>query len=67
MHIPTVLADAVTLDGIMERLPESYQKAVFARSIASSFVYQFGLDAGFEDYRQFVEELASAGSVRSTE
>jgi glutamate dehydrogenase len=67
MHIPPALTGAVELDILMERLPESYQRAVFARSIASSFVYRFGLEAGFEDYRQFIEGLASAGSMRSVE
>jgi hypothetical protein len=52
----------------MERLPESYQKAILARSIASSFVYEYGLDAGFEDYRQYVEDLAAwRGPVRTDE
>ena len=59
MHAPAVLADKVGLDLLMERLPESYQKAILARSIASSFVYEYGLEAGFEDYRQYVEDLAA--------
>jgi hypothetical protein len=26
--------------------------------VASAFIYRFGLEAGFEDYRRYVEELA---------
>ncbi len=59
MHVPAALVDKVGLEGLMNRLPESYQRAILARSIASSFVYQYGLDAGFEDYRQYVEDLAA--------
>jgi len=58
MHVPPALVDRVGLEGLMQRVPLSYQKAILARSIASTFVYQYGLDAGFEDYRQFVEDLA---------
>jgi glutamate dehydrogenase len=68
LHVPPALAEAVGLDVLMERLPDSYEKAIFARSIASTFVYRFGIDAGFEDYRQFIEELAAwKGTVRTQE
>ena len=59
MHVPAALVAAVGFDALMKRLPESYQRAILARSIASSFVYQYGLEAGFEDYRQYVEDLAA--------
>jgi glutamate dehydrogenase len=68
MHAPAILIDRVGLEALMERLPESYQRAILARSIASSFVYEYGLDAGFEDYRQYVEDLAAwRGSIRTDE
>jgi glutamate dehydrogenase len=68
-HVPPSLVSRVGLESLMERLPESYQKAIVARTIASAFVYECGLEAGFEDYRQFVEEFAAwrEAAVRSEE
>jgi glutamate dehydrogenase len=59
MYVPETLLAKVGLEALFARLPVSYQKAIFARSVASGFVYRFGIDAGFEDYRRFVEELAA--------
>jgi len=56
-HVPSVLMKAVGMETLMKRLPEAYQRAVAARSVASTFVYRKGLEAGFEDYRLFIEEL----------
>jgi len=47
------------MDAVFSRVPVSYQRAVFARSVASGFIYRFGVEAGYEDYRRYVEELAS--------
>jgi glutamate dehydrogenase len=68
LHVPPALVEVVGLEVLLERLPGSYLKAIIARSVASTFVYRFGIDAGFEDYRLFIEELASwKGTVRSRE
>jgi glutamate dehydrogenase len=68
MHAPPALVEKIGLEDLMARLPESYQRAILARSVASNFVYQYGLEAGFEDYRQYVEELAAwRGPVRTDE
>jgi glutamate dehydrogenase len=56
-HVPSVLLKAIGMETLMKRLPEAYQRAVVARSVASTFVYRKGLEAGFEDYRLFIEEL----------
>ena len=58
-HVPAVLQEKVGMDALFSRVPQSYQKAIFARSVASGFIYRFGVDAGFEDYRRYVEELAA--------
>jgi glutamate dehydrogenase len=58
-HVPAVLQDTVGLEAIFARVPLSYQRAIFARSVASGFIYRFGVEAGFEDYRRYVEELAA--------
>lgn len=59
-YIPKALLERIGMDAVLERVPESYQRAIFARAVASGFIYRFGLDVGFEDYRLFIEELASA-------
>jgi glutamate dehydrogenase len=57
-HLPAALLEAVGMEAVFSRVPLSYQRAIFARSVASAFIYRFGLEAGFEDYRRYVEELA---------
>jgi len=57
-HVPSALLEAVGMEAVFSRVPLSYQRAIFARSVASAFIYRFGLEAGFEDYRRYVEELA---------
>jgi glutamate dehydrogenase len=58
-HVPPTLLEQVGMDTILSRVPGSYQRAIFARSVASGFIYRYGVEAGFEDYRRYVEELAS--------
>jgi glutamate dehydrogenase len=58
-HVPPVLLEHVGMDALQARVPPSYQKAIFARSVASGFIYRFGTEAGFEDYRRYIEELAA--------
>jgi glutamate dehydrogenase len=68
MHTPAVLVEKIGLEALMERLPESYERAILARTIASNFVYERGLDAGFEDYRQYVEDFTAwSGPIRTDE
>ncbi len=62
-HVPSVLLELIGMDAILERVPASYQRAIFARSIASGFIYRFGIDVGFEDYRRYIEELGLEGRV----
>ena len=58
LHVPPLLVETIGMPAILARLPVSYQRAIFARAVASSFIYRFGIDAGFEDYRRYTEELA---------
>jgi glutamate dehydrogenase len=58
LHVPAALIETIGMEAILARLPASYQRALFARAIASSFIYRFGIEAGFEDYRRYTEELA---------
>jgi glutamate dehydrogenase len=58
LYVPQVLVETIGMKAILERVPLSYQRALFARAVASSFIYNFGIEAGFEDYRRYTEELA---------
>lgn len=60
-HTPPSLLNLVGITALEQRVPESYQRAIVARRVASCFVYQYGLDASFEDYRQYVGALRQAG------
>jgi glutamate dehydrogenase len=59
LQAPAMLVDAVGAQTMIERLPPAYQRALVATAVASTFVYRFGLSAGFEEYRRYVAELAS--------
>ncbi len=56
-HSPKTLLKKVGVKGLLKRIPLSYQRAIFARCLASSFVYKCGIDAGYEDYRSFINEF----------
>jgi glutamate dehydrogenase len=55
-HIPASLVKIAGLDSLLTRIPLSYQKAIFARALASGFVYKHGIDAGYEQYRRYISE-----------
>jgi glutamate dehydrogenase len=59
LHVPAVLLELVGIDALARRVPDSYLRAVFARALASGFVYRFGVDAGPEEYRAYIDELSS--------
>ncbi|KAJ5123481.1 Glutamate dehydrogenase NAD-dependent [Penicillium atrosanguineum] len=40
--LPSLLLDKIGLDHILERVPESYLRAIFGSHLASRFVYEFG-------------------------
>lgn len=55
-HIPASLVKLVGIEKIMTRIPLNYQKAIFARRIADGFVYKYGLNGGYEEYRRFIND-----------
>ena len=57
MHIPDILLKTVGLATLTERIPLNYQRAIFARTIASNFIYAYGIEPGFENYREYIETL----------
>jgi glutamate dehydrogenase len=58
--IPRTLVDQVGLDELMRRLPEPYQRALFASWVASHFVYEYGVKASSVDFFHFARGLAKA-------
>lgn len=56
--IPHSLLKFLGRDTILERLPESYTRAVFASQLASRFVYAFGLSAPEFAFYEFVQKLS---------
>lgn len=64
-HTPQTLVDKVGIGALIKKIPISYQRAIFARCLASSFVYKHGINAGFEDYRNFVNEFGARPRILS--
>ena len=63
-HIPQCLVKAAGMDALMKRIPLNYQKAIFARTVASGFIYRYGINAGYEDYRRHIGSLAAPSSKK---
>ena len=53
---PTVVIDHTGFEGILERVPASYLKAIFASRLSSRYVYEFGLDASEVNFYHFLEK-----------
>ncbi|THG97604.1 hypothetical protein EW145_g7585 [Phellinidium pouzarii] len=56
--IPRTLVEQVSLETLMTRLPEPYQRALFASWVASHFIYKYGVNASSVDFFHFARELA---------
>ncbi|KAF8442808.1 NADH-dependent glutamate dehydrogenase [Boletus edulis BED1] len=56
--IPTTLVDQISLDTLLERLPEPYQRALFSSWVASHFIYKYGVNASSVDFFHFARDLA---------
>mmetsp|Transcript_56450 Transcript_56450/g.138702 ORF Transcript_56450/g.138702 Transcript_56450/m.138702 type:complete len:396 (-) Transcript_56450:114-1301(-) len=65
---PPSLLELVGLDAIIERVPQSYLKAKFSAQIASTYVYECGLDATEFDFYNLLQRIradaAAAAAVR---
>jgi len=55
--VPAVLVEKIGIDKLLERVPESYLKALFAARIANAFVYRFGLDATEIAFYEFLQSF----------
>jgi glutamate dehydrogenase len=56
--IPTTLVDQVGLDALLERLPETYQRALFSSWVASHYIYKYGVNSSSVDFFHFARDLA---------
>lgn len=63
-HLPPILVKQAGLPAILKRVPIAYQKAIFARTLARLFVYRFGLNPGYEHYREFINSFAAGADAR---
>jgi glutamate dehydrogenase len=54
---PPVLVKKVGFAKILQRLPETYLKALFASSLAGRYVYRFGLEANEIQFYHFLQEF----------
>lgn len=55
--MPKTMIDLLGPAKAVRRIPESYQRAIFAKTIARDYVYAHGLDMNFETYRKFINGL----------
>ena len=56
-YTPKTLMNLVSLDEIFERVPISYLRAIFAKTIASHFVYAVGVDANEFAFFEYMRTL----------
>jgi len=56
---PKTLLDFVGLDKIMERVPETYMRAIFGSSLASRFVYECGIHSPEFAFFTFVQKYTA--------
>jgi glutamate dehydrogenase len=54
--IPKTLIELLSIDTIIQRIPETYSKAVFGSYLASRFVYQHGLDSSDLSFYQYMQK-----------
>lgn len=55
--LPPLLLKSIGMDAILERVPESYLKALFATRLASRFVYSRGIDLNPAKFLEFISSI----------
>lgn len=55
--LPPLLLKEIGIDNILERVPESYLKALFACHLASRFVYTRGIDSNPAKFLEFISSI----------
>jgi glutamate dehydrogenase len=57
LHVPESLVKKLGIEELLRNVPRSYLKAIFARTIARRFVYEYGIEPSYENYRIFIDRL----------
>jgi glutamate dehydrogenase len=63
LHLPPSLRETIGIERLEQRIPESYLRAIFARTVARELVYEYGISPGYEAYRLFIERLRNAPRI----
>ncbi|HUX14459.1 MAG TPA: NAD-glutamate dehydrogenase domain-containing protein [Spirochaetia bacterium] len=64
LHVPESLIARLGMSLLLEKVPRPYLKAIFARTIARRFVYEYGIEPSYESYRLFIEQLRATPAGR---
>lgn len=59
---PDILVKLVGYDNMMARVPESYMKAIFSSSLASRYVYEYGVHASEFTFFEFMQRYTRVQS-----
>lgn len=54
---PKSLVELVGYDQMMENVPESYMRAIFSSSLASKYVYEYGVDSSEFTFFEFMQRF----------
>ncbi|POW02083.1 hypothetical protein PSTT_12048 [Puccinia striiformis] len=60
--LPKTLIHKVGLETLMNRLPESYQRSLFASFVAFKYIFQYGLSASAVDFFHFFSHFKDESS-----
>jgi len=63
--IPKELQKLLTIDTIIQRIPEAYAKAIFGAYLASHFVYKNGLSASEFAFFEFMTAVTAAADSQN--
>jgi len=61
---PPVLCKLLGIGRILQRVPESYLRALFASRLAGRYVYEHGLEANEIDFFNFLQQFMTCSALR---
>lgn len=56
---PKILIDTITIETLMQRVPDPYLQAIFGAHLASTFIYKYGLQSSEFAFFDFMENYLS--------
>ncbi len=57
-HCPPSLVQLVSIENILERVPNNYLQAIVSAWLASHFIYEYGLHADEIDFHSFIQRFS---------